>query len=275
MAVREAADFEAECDSIAALLGSADDAAFARVTQFKHWTIEDVIGHLHLWNAAAMATLESRGAFQTFVAGITRQFRSGKSHIEAQRVWLDESCGGIRGRALFDAWRDFYPVVATAYGAAGPDVRVAWAGPDMSTQSKIIARQMETWAHGQELFDCLGQDRKEGDHIRNIAHLGVTTYGWTFRNRKEEPPLPKPYVRLTAPSGAIWEWNEPQDDNAVRGNAVEFARVVTQTRNVADTALVTIGDSAARWMAVAQCFAGAPETPPAKGQRHKAMGTPP
>lgn len=271
MAMQEAGDFKAESDSLASLLQTADAAVFETVTQFKDWTIDDVIGHLHLWNVAAMATLESREAFQALIAGVTRQFREGKNHIEAQRVWLDETQNGIRGRDLFDAYRRFYPILASAYSDADPQARVAWAGPDMSTQSKIIARQMETWAHGQEIFDCLGQDRTEGDRIRNIAHLGVTTYGWTFRNRKEEPPSPKPYVRLTAPSGAIWDWNEPQDDNTVIGSAVEFAQIVTQTRNVADTSIKTIGDSALRWMAVAQCFAGAAETPPSKGQRHKGV----
>jgi hypothetical protein len=55
----------------------------------------------------------------------------------------------------------------------------------------------------------------------------------------------------------------------VRGSAVEFAQVVTQVRNVADTDLEVIGSNAARWMENAQCFAGPPETPPAKGARHK------
>lgn len=82
--------------------------------------------------------------------------------------------------------------------------------------------------------------------------------------RGEAAPQPAPHVRLTGPSGAIWEWNQPQPDNAVLGLAVDFARVVTQVRNVADTALVTTGDAARRWMAVAQCFAGLAVAPPAE-----------
>ena len=123
-------------------------------------------------------------------------------------------------------------------------------------------------AHGQEVFDCLGLVRTDTDRIKNIAHLGVSTFGWTFINRGETVPEPAPYVRLTAPSGATWEWNTPQDDNQVCGNAVEFCQVVTQTRNVADTELQSSGDVATRWMALAQCFAGAPNDPPAAGSRH-------
>ena len=98
--------------------------------------------------------------------------------------------------------------------------------------------------------------------------IGVRTFGWTFVNRREPIPEDIPYVRLDAPSGEIWEWNEPSETNKVEGDAVEFCHVVTQGRNIADTALTVVGETATRWMAVAQCFAGGPETPPAPGQRH-------
>ncbi|WP_417620894.1 TIGR03084 family metal-binding protein [Parasphingorhabdus sp.] len=270
--MQEAQDFKDESDTLATLLAHADDDLLSTVTQFKNWTIEDVIGHLHIWNLAALMTLQEPQAFQRFLSNIMGAFKAGKNHVEAQYEWIDEHAGGIRGRALFDAYCDYYPKLAAAYGEADPEARVAWAGPDMTTRSKIIARQMETWSHGQEIFDILGEERKDGDRVRNIAHLGVTTYGWTFRNRRLEPPAPKPFVQLTAPSGAIWEWNDPQDDNLVRGNAVEFAQVVTQTRNIDDTALETAGDTARQWMEIAQCFAGAPETPPAKGVRRRVIG---
>ena len=87
-----------------------------------------------------------------------------------------------------------------------------------------------------------------------------------------EPPAPKPFVQLTAPSGGIWEWNGRQEDNVVRGSAVEFSQVVTQTRNIDDTNLEAVGDTARQWMEIAQCFAGGPETPPAKGTRGVVVG---
>jgi len=272
MMMQEARDFKDESDTLAAVLGDAGDDLLSTVTQFKSWTIEDVIGHLHIWNVAALMTLQDPDGFKQFLRDIMAAFQTGKGHVEAQYEWLDTNAGGIRGRALLDAYCDYYPKLAAAYGKADPEARVAWAGPDMTTRSKIIARQMETWSHGQEIFDILGKERPDGDRIRNIAHLGITTYGWTFRNRRQEPPAPKPFVQLTAPSGAVWEWNDPQEDNLVRGSAVEFSQVVTQTRNIDDTALETVGTTARQWMEIAQCFAGAPETPPAKGTRAIATG---
>ena len=76
-------------------------------------------------------------------------------------------------------------------------------------------------------------------------------------------------VNLTSPSGENWEWNDDQSKSSIRGNAVEFAQVVTQVRNIKDTSLEVIGHSADQWMSLAQCFAGAPITPPVKGSRYK------
>ena len=129
------------------------------------------------------------------------------------------------------------------------------------------ARTMETWAHGQEVYDLVGATRTHTDRIKHVATIGVKTFGWTFANRGLPAPGPPPWVRLVAPSGAIWEWNEPSETDFVRGDAVEFCQVVTQVRNVADTALEVKGPVATQWMAIAQCFAGGPADPPAPGTR--------
>lgn len=264
--MQQAEDFRQESRAQAAVLEPLNEADFDRVTLFKGWTINDVIGHLHIFNTAAETSLQGREPFRIFFAPIKAVLARGGSFIEAQDPWLD----GLRGRALFAAWLAGAERCADLYAAADPKQRISWAGPDMSARSSITARQMETWAHGQEIFDVLGQQRAEQDRIRNIAHMGVATYGWTFVNRGLTPPEPAPHVRLTGPSGAVWEWNELQE-NAVSGSAVEFAQVVTQVRNIADTGLTVQGANARRWMEIAQCFAGPPVDPPAPGSRHIAL----
>ena len=52
----------------------------------------------------------------------------------------------------------------------------------MSVRSSITARHMETWAHGQEIFDQLGFERIDTDRIKNIVVIGVNI-GWTYINR--------------------------------------------------------------------------------------------
>ena len=62
---------------------------------------------------------------------------------------------------------------------------------------------------------------------------------------------------------ATWEWGDAGSANRVDGDATEFCLVVTQRRNVADTALAITGPVATQWMQIAQAFAG----PPGEGRQ--------
>ena len=74
-------------------------------------------------------------------------------------------------------------------------------------------------------------------------------------------------VELTAPSGAVWRHGDdadaPNDENVVRGSALDFCLVTTQRRHVDDTDLEVTGDAARDWMLKAQAFAGPPTDGPA------------
>lgn len=266
--LQEAIDFREESDALAALLSGLNDEDFARPTQFKGWTVNDVIEHLHVWNWAADTALADEERFLTFIAAIGEHIGAGGTLRSFEGDWNRSHWGGLAGRRLLEAWQGYYPQMADRFRDADPKTRVKWAGPDMSTRSCITARLMETWAHGQEVYDELGVERVNTDRIRAIAFLGVRTFGWTFMVRGLEVPGPAPYVRLTAPSGAVWEFNDPSPVSNVKGDATQFCQVVTQVRNIADTQLTVTGDTATRWMEMAQCFAGAPEAPPAPGTRY-------
>ncbi|MFQ5457174.1 MAG: TIGR03084 family metal-binding protein [Myxococcota bacterium] len=259
-------DCRDESDALHALIAPLSDADFARKTQFKDWSVHDVVAHLHMWNWAADLALRDGDAFRAFWAELAAGFARGRTFVQVTDAWLD----GARNRKVLDLWRAFYPEMAERFAAADPKARVPWAGPDMSVRSSITARLMETWAHGQEVYDLLGVTRVDTDRIRNIAILGMNTFGWTFMNRAREVPAQVPCVRLEAPSGAIWEWNAEVQSDRVEGSATEFCQVVTQVRNIADTTLRVTGDAARAWMAIAQCFAGPPSDPPAPGTRGQA-----
>ena len=261
----QAFDFRDECDALHSALENAPAEAWTEPTQFKGWTFDDVLGHLYFFDHAAETAARSRDDVQALFREIFQASTTGVSLIDYSRRWLD----GCAGTELLDRWRSQSQRLADIYAAFEPDHRLAWAGPDMSARSFISARQMETWAHGQAIFDALGIDRVEHDRLRNIAVMGVNTFGWTFKVNRREVPAVKPYVRLTSPSGAFWEWNEPSAAERVEGSAVEFCRVVAQTRNLLDTNLAVTGDSARQWLASAQCFAGPPEQPPVPGTRFK------
>lgn len=256
-------DFKEESDALYALLKDQSDSELSRLTQFNEWTIDNVIGHLHMWNWVADLSVRNEVGFLEFSKTFFEKTSSG-SLRGFEDHWLD----GLKGRELLETWRRFYLAMADDFSGEDPKRRVKWLGPDMSIRSSITARLMETWAHGQEVYDALGFVREDRDRIRNIAILGMNTFAWTFVNRGKELPGEAPHVRLTAPSGEIWEWNEANDDDLVEGLATEFCQVVAQTRNVADTSLKLTGTIAKQWMDIAQCFAGPPVQPPAPGLRH-------
>ena len=262
--MKQAIDFLEESRQLLNLIQDQAEKGFETKTQFNNWTINDVIGHLHIFNFAANLSLNSFDQFQKFFSPISKALNEGVSLLEAQNCWLN----GLAGQALLDAWWEEVQIVSKKFENADPKLRLKWVGPDMSARSSITARQMETWAHGQEIFDILGEARVEDDRIKNIVHLGVSTFSWTFKNRNLNAPITFPFVELKSPSGIIWQWNEPSDQALVKGLAVDFASVVTQIRNVFDTSLKTKGNDAARWMEYAQCFAGPPKNPPRPNTRY-------
>ena len=263
--MQQATDFLDESAALCALLMRLSDADFETPTQFKDWTINNVVRHLHVWNIAVDLSLRDENAFGAFVSAMMAGVRGGKLP-EFEAVYLN----GISGHALREAWMERAEATASAFAMADPKLRLKWVGPDMSALSSITARLMETWAHAQAIYDVLAVERQDTDRIGNIVRLGVNTWGFTWKNRRVEPPGPMPHLHLEAPSGAIWEYGEPSDSGIISGSATEFCQVVTQCRNIADTSLEVTGEVAHQWMAVAQCFAGPPQDPPPKGTRHRA-----
>jgi uncharacterized protein (TIGR03084 family) len=263
--LQQALDFREESEALFGLFDPLGDEDWERKTQFKEWTINDVVAHLHFGNYLADLSLQDSDAFTNFTRHWMAEAKQKSSHMAATHAWLD----GMKNRALLKRWREFSQEMTDRFVVADPKKRVKWVGPDMSVRSSITARLMETWAHGQAVYDLLGHVRREADRIQNIAVLGVNTFGWTFTNRGLPVPADPPYVRLTAPSGVIWEWNSPVQENRIEGKAVEFCQVVTQVRNIADTTLRVTGETATAWMAIAQCFAGSPENPPVPGTRFR------
>lgn len=262
--MQQARDFLEECECLDAALERLGPADWDKPTQFKNWTINDVVVHLHFWNMAAdNGAMDPEGS-----AGLREEVKEGLQSgtlraFENERVLA-------RGAELRALWQTTYRDMAHRWAAFDPQMRVQWVGPDMSVRSSMTARQMETWSHGQEIFDSLGLERVESDRIRNVVILGVNTFGWSFKVQGAPVPDALPALALTAPSGAIWDFGEDGSASGrITGSAVEFAQVVTQTRNIGDTSLVVSGDVATAWMARAQCFAGPPENPPEPGTRGK------
>lgn len=256
-----------ECRELDALVSKLGEADWERVTPFFDWTIRDQIMHLHQVDSFGLTSLEDGDRFKAEVVEIRKlQAADVPLSEQARRAW-----GSLSAAELLALWRTTYETLVARFLAADAKTRIAWFGPDMSLASFASARQMEVWAHGQDIYDLLGETREPQDRIRNICDLGVRTFGWSFRNRGMDVPV-RPAVELVAPSGAAWTWDGEADGGTVRGSALDFALIVTQRRAPEDTAIVAEGESAQRWLPIAQCFAGAPQTPAAPGSRPSIAG---
>lgn len=259
--MQQAHDFLGETEALASLLERLEGEIWDQPTRFKGWTPNDILVHLHFWNRMVDLSLTAPEEFASVAGSVAEALSKGSLRaVENARV-------PERGPELRALWLETARAIAGRWADVDPRRRLPWVGPDMSARSSMTARLMETWAHGQAIFDLLEQPRPENDRIRNVVVLGVNAFGWSHRVNGWDVPDPMPELHLTAPSGAVWTFGGPDAENRITGSATEFAQVVTQTRNIADTALDVQGPVATRWMQSAQCFAGPQQPPPPPGTR--------
>ena len=145
-------DFKKESISLYEILKNQKEEVFSAKTQFKDWTINDVLYHLHVFNNAAYLSLTNEEKFSEFMKDFYKAIKSGVTALEYEK----KLSNSLSGKELINLWKDEFSRVAEAFAKADPKKRVKWAGPDMSVRSSISARHMETWSHGQEVFDQLG-----------------------------------------------------------------------------------------------------------------------
>lgn len=257
------ADLRAEWDALAKLLGALSERRWRDRTAFHGWSVWDEVAHLCYFESAALLALQGKEPFDTHLNALLPRLAAGEQISAIARAVYEL----VPGRELAAQWQAQCDRLGAGLAVLQPQARLPWYGPTMSARSFATARLMECWAHGQDIYDALRIERPASQRLRHIAHIGATTYGWTFANRKLAEPGPQPYVRLAAPEGGHWEWGEPSQDDRIEGPAMDFCLVVTQRRHIDDTRLAVHGAAARAWMTIAQCFAGPPADGPAPGER--------
>src|SRR5258705_4057953 len=224
--LQEALDFRAEADELHTFLGTLAERDWSRPTTFQRWTPWDVVAHLHLYDQVSLASLAGEQEFAQERNKLVARIAKGTTNADLAR----ERFGAFGAVELLAHWIDGARDLSAQLAASDPKRRLPWFGPDMGVRMFTTARMMETWAHGQEVYDLVRVERAPTDRLRHIAEIAVRTFGWTFVNRKLEVPGPSPYVRLVAPSGAIWELDEPSDASRVTGSAIHLWPTGTPVR---------------------------------------------
>jgi uncharacterized protein (TIGR03084 family) len=244
-------DLAAETEVVDALLSGLQAQDWERPTPAQGWAIRDQVSHLAYFDDTAVLAARHPERFEAEKAELTAV---GDGFVDA----VAERYRSMPPGELLSWLRSSRRRLIDTFGGIDPSAKLPWFGPPMSAASSVTARLMETWAHGRDIADTLGSTSPATDRLRQIAHIGVRTFGFSFQLRGLPVPSEPVFVELSAPSGATWSWGPSDAANTVRGPAEDFCLVVTQRRNVKDTGLAVTGPVATEWMTVAQAYAGAP-----------------
>jgi uncharacterized protein (TIGR03084 family) len=245
-----AEDLEQEQINLHAILTSLDEAQWSRPTPAEGWTIHDQITHLAHFDFLARLSVAEPDRFAQV-----------KSSIDDLSKYVDSIGPANLSRSGADAaswWTREASNFINAVIEADPQVRVPWFGPDMSLASKVTARIMEVWAHGQDIRDSLSIKPHPSPAHPHVARLGCLAFANSYAVRGLPVPQAQVRVELETPNGGLWDMGPQEATDRITGPIDDFCLIVTQRRHVDDTAIQTQGETAAEWMLIAQAFAGDP-----------------
>ena len=244
-------DLRAESDELDALVASLADDRWSAATPAAGWTIAHQIGHLLWTDRGALVSVTDEDGFADIVKTAL------DDPIGFVNTAADEMAAVPPAELLAD-WRATRAQLHDALLGVDDGRKLPWFGPPMSGPSMATARLMETWAHGLDVADALGVTRPATDRLRSIAHIGVRTRDFAFVINELSPPGEPFRIELRAPGGSLWAWGPEAAAQRVTGSAEDFCFLVTQRRPLGELDVTAEGDDAARWLTIAQAFAGPP-----------------
>ncbi|MGP9020185.1 TIGR03084 family metal-binding protein [Streptomyces sp. BR1] len=245
-------DLRDEGEELDRLVGELDPSEWARGTAAEGWSVAHQIAHLAWTDRAALLAMTDAEAFAVEVQ---------KAAADPDGFVDDGAEEGVRlgPGELLSRWRDGRAQLDHVLRTAPPGARFPWYGPPMSTASMATGRLMETWAHGQDVWDALGRTREPTARLRHIVRIGVRARDFAFAVRGLAAPAEEFRVELAAPDGEeIWTYGPENAEQRVTGPALDFCLLVTQRVHRTDTAIEAVGPDADRWLDIAQAFAGPP-----------------
>ncbi len=240
MGVREIlTDLVKEQQSLDQFLQKISPRAWGKPTAAEGWSIQDLVSHLAQFEDLVAesvedgidpnATVAAAGSFETFIA----QGLAKGSEMRPQDVieWWRLS----RARAMDALW------------AKETSDRVMWIGGECSAQLLATFRIMETWAHGLDVWDVMGDEENpvpETDRLRHIAFLAYKLLPLAHEQAGE--PFEPVRVEVMGPNYAKWAFG-PEDAPRLKGPAMQFARYVVHRSSREDAPdVVAEGEPAER-----------------------------
>jgi uncharacterized protein (TIGR03084 family) len=231
-------DLVAEGDALDALVSAQADWSVG--TPAAGWTIAHQIAHLAAADDNVLIAIRDPAAFDAVLTG------------DAD---ADAAAGAAKPRSeLLEQWRAGRAEVAAALRNIPLDQAFPWYGSELTARLMVPLRLMETWAHGQDVFDALGVDHPPTSRLRHVATLGVVGRALSFYAARLPVPAEPFRVELTSPDDKTWTWGPEDAEQRVQGSALDFCLRVTQRRSRAETTLTAVGADAETWLDNARVF---------------------
>ncbi|WP_418957683.1 TIGR03084 family metal-binding protein [Streptomyces tritici] len=242
-------DLRSESEELDRLVGGLSAPEWATPTPAPRWTIAHQIAHL-AWTdrAALLAATDADG----FAAETEKALADPGGFVDRGA----EDGATLPPAELLARWREGRERLQEVLRAAPPGSRFPWYGPPMSAVSMGTARLMETWAHGQDVADALGVDRRPTARLRHVAWIGLRARDYAYLVRGLTPPAEPFRVELTGPDGERWAYGPEDAAQRITGPALDFCLLVTQRAHRDDLDVTAEGADAAHWLTIAQAFAG-------------------
>ncbi|OIJ68490.1 TIGR03084 family metal-binding protein [Streptomyces mangrovisoli] len=235
----------AEGDELDGLVGEVDD--WSLPTPAPGWTVAHQIAHLTWSDANALCALRTPDAFD---AELRRAETEGSAYADRAAA----ARAALPRPVLLDEWRSGRTELAAALRDTPWDHAFPWYMSKVTPALMTPLRLMETWAHGQDVFDAVGLARRPTDRLRHVASLGVLGRALSFAAVGLPEPADPFRVELTAPDGLTWVWGPQAAAQRVQGSAMDFCLCVTRRRSWSETHLTTTGEDARKWLEVARVF---------------------
>lgn len=220
---------------------------WGKATAAEGWSIKDLVSHLAQFEDLVADVIEEdavpddliaeAGGFEAFVA----QGPARGAEMRPQDVieWWRLS----RARAMDALW------------SLDSDDRVPWVGGECSARLLATYRIMETWAHGLDVWDVMGDEENpvpETERLRHIAFLAHKLMPLAFERAGE--PFTDIRIEVMGPDYAKWSFG-PEDAPRIKGPAMEFARLAVHrsTREECEN-LVAEGEAAEKALDIVSAY---------------------
>ena len=245
------ADLSGEGAALDEMVAHLDDAGWRTQTPAQGWDIAHQIAHLAWTDKVAVLAATDKDAWDGVVMAAVNDPVGFVDTAAAE--------GATAPRPeLLERWRIGRKVLVQTLANHPAGEKIAWFGPPMSATSMATARFMETWAHGRDVAEALGETVPATGRLRHLVHLGVRTRDFAFSLHGLETPTEEFRIELVAPDGETWAYGPQDAKQSVHGSAYDFCLLVTQRGHLGDLDLTAEGMDAQKWLEIAQAFAGPP-----------------